>query len=252
MVKGIQLFSQHFRRFTDCYVIIGDTACDLLFSELGLAFRATRDIDIIIRIDQVSDSFYSHFWQFIKAGNYMNRNNSQRPVNYYRFTNPLNKDYPFMIEIFSKRPTPRNFHRGSHLTPIATGPDISSLSAILLDDAYYKLLCSGQRLIKGITVAGAAALIPLKARAYLDLTGRKDKNEKIDSKTIRKHRNDVFRLFNILEPDPSLSLSDSIRSDLTAFLIAMDTETIVPKQFGLGSISKEAIIDELARFYGCR
>jgi hypothetical protein len=43
-------------------------------------------------------------------------------------------------------------------------------------------------------------LVPLKARAWLDLTDRRDAGEKIDSRTIKKHKNDVFRVARILVP----------------------------------------------------
>ena len=41
-------------------------------------------------------------------------------------------------------------------------------------------------------MVGAPQLIALKARAWLDLTEREKRGEKIDSKTIKKHKNDVF------------------------------------------------------------
>ena len=46
--------------------------------------------------------------------------------------------------------------------------------AILLDEAYYQLLRSGTTVINGVTVLGAAYLIPFKAKAWLDLTARQE------------------------------------------------------------------------------
>ena len=37
-------------------------------------------------------------------------------------------------------------------------------------------------------------LIPFKARAWMDLTDRKATGVHVDSKNIRKHKNDIFRL----------------------------------------------------------
>ena len=48
MVKGLGLFKEHFRPYTDRYVLIGGTACDLAFEEAGLSFRATKDLDIVL------------------------------------------------------------------------------------------------------------------------------------------------------------------------------------------------------------
>jgi hypothetical protein len=47
-------------------------------------------------------------------------------------------------------------------------------------------------------MVGASRLIALKARAWLDLTERAERGEQIDSKTIKKHKNDVFRSIVIL------------------------------------------------------
>ena len=47
MIRGIENFREWFRGYEDQYVIIGGTACDLLMTEEGLDFRATKDIDFV-------------------------------------------------------------------------------------------------------------------------------------------------------------------------------------------------------------
>ena len=51
MVRGLDLFREHFKDFADRYVLIGGTACDLIMSEVGLQFRATKDLDIVLCIE---------------------------------------------------------------------------------------------------------------------------------------------------------------------------------------------------------
>ncbi|MBR6061049.1 MAG: hypothetical protein IKP67_03140 [Spirochaetales bacterium] len=46
MVAGLERFIEKFKDYTDCYTIIGGTACDILMSDVGVAFRATKDIDM--------------------------------------------------------------------------------------------------------------------------------------------------------------------------------------------------------------
>ena len=43
MVRGIDSFRKWFRGNEDQYAIIGGTACDLLMTDSGLDFRATKD-----------------------------------------------------------------------------------------------------------------------------------------------------------------------------------------------------------------
>ncbi len=42
MVIGIDRFKDHFREYEDEYILIGGSACDILLSEAGLTFRATK------------------------------------------------------------------------------------------------------------------------------------------------------------------------------------------------------------------
>ena len=47
-------------------------------------------------------------------------------------------------------------------------------------------------------MVGAGQLIALKTRVWLDLTERARRAEQIDSKTVKKYKNDVCRLLPIL------------------------------------------------------
>ena len=48
MVTGIDSFKEWFKGSEEQYAIIGGTACDILMTEEGLDFRATKDIDLVI------------------------------------------------------------------------------------------------------------------------------------------------------------------------------------------------------------
>lgn len=62
-------------------------------------------------------------------------------------------------------------------------------------------------LLGGIPTVPVQCLIPLKAKAYLDLKGRKDAgNTRVKGDDIRKHRNDVFALAQVLTPDDRYTL----------------------------------------------
>ena len=53
----------------------------------------------------------------------------------------------------------------------------------------------------GIPVLDEAAIIPFKARAWLDLTRQRAERSQVDEKNIRKHRNDVARLLQLLSQE---------------------------------------------------
>jgi len=48
VVIGIDKFREHFAGHEEQYAIIGGAACDLLFDAVGLGFRATKDIDMVL------------------------------------------------------------------------------------------------------------------------------------------------------------------------------------------------------------
>jgi hypothetical protein len=86
----------------------------------------------------------------------------------------------------------------------------------------------GRSELDGLPWVGADRLIPLKARAWLDLTARKAGGEAVDTRSIRKHANDTMRLSRLLTPDGAVQLNENIAADLQHFLegITSDARTI--------------------------
>jgi len=100
------------------------------------------------------------------------------------------------------------------------------LSAILLDNDYYDFIRAGRQEIDGLPWVGVAQLIALKARAWLDLTERARRGEQIDSKTIKKHKNDVFRLYQILDPAIDPAAPETVKEDVREFISRMRAEEV--------------------------
>ena len=220
MVRGLINFKEWFTGYENYYALIGGTACYMLMSEAGDDFRATRDIDMVLLVEALDAKFGARFWEYIKAGSYEHRQASNEKPRFYRFTKPASSEYPYMIELFSRQIEGIILADDTVLTPLPMEDDISSLSAILLDNAYYGLLKSGIRIIDGLPILKAEYLIPFKAKAWLDLTDRKAKGDQIDSKHIKKHLNDVITLSGLLQPEKFVDLPESVRDDLIKFMAA--------------------------------
>ena len=250
MVSGVESFRKWFAEYTDQYTIIGGTACDLLMSEDGLDFRATRDIDMVLIVESLTPEFGRRFWEYVKAAGYEHRNKSTGEPQFYRFSKPSSREYPYMIELFSGRVDAIELPEDAVLTPLPLDDEISSLSAILMDTDYYQFLREGKIVLNDIPVLDAAHLIPFKAKAWLDLTERNQNGEHVDSKNIRKHKNDVFRLSILLTSDIRVTLSAAIRSDLEKFFSAMEAESIDLKVFGIRNQSQQEILQKLKMIYG--
>ena len=131
MVNGFLKFREKFQGYENQYVIIGGTACDLIMENEELPFRATKDIDIVLIVESITVEFGRQFWEYIKEAGYEHLNKSTGNAQFYRFTSPKSKEYPYMIEIFSKNPNFIILEDDAVLTPLPIDDEISSLSAIL-------------------------------------------------------------------------------------------------------------------------
>ena len=252
MVRGIDSFRDWFQGYEDQYAIIGGTACDLLMTDEGLDFRATKDIDLVLIVESVDAAFGRRFWEYVVAAGYEHWNKSTGESQFYRFTNPQSRDYPTMIELFARRPDAIALPEDAVLTPLPIGEEISSLSAILLNEDYYEFLKQGRVRISNVTILDAPYMIPFKAKAWMDLSDRKAAGEQVDTKNIRKHKNDVFRLTELLDQDQqALSfLPDTVKNDMQEFIERMASEEVDLKQIGIRNKTKQMILEQLRTVYG--
>ena len=250
MVNGLQIFKERFEPFSGQYVLIGGTACDLLLEAAGLPFRATRDLDIVLCIEVLDREFVRRFWQFVHDGQYEIKERAQNQTRcLYRFSKPTMASYPAVIELFSRQPEMFQDLDLTIITPIALDDAQVSLSAILLDDAYYEFINGQKMVMDGISLASTAGIIALKAKAWLDLSERKQKGEHVDEADIRKHKNDVFRMFQIMEPTPLLQVPEQIRQDMTRYLTKMESEEVNLSALGITIATQGDILDRLRRIY---
>jgi hypothetical protein len=101
---------------------------------------------------------------------------------------------------------------------------ISSLSAILLNDEYYQFLLAGRKSKHGMpSWVGEDRLIPLKAVAWSEMTERVRQGESIDSRKISKHLTDIVHLSALLQPGQVIDLPERLKVDLQAFAQAIVT-----------------------------
>jgi len=249
VVVGLDRWRAHFADYADRYVLVGGVACEQLMEEAGLGFRLTKDFDVVLLVELLDAGFVETFWAFIEAGGYERRERADGGK-LYRFQRPTAADYPQMIELFSRAPEGIDLAPGSQLTPLPIDEAAASLSAILLDSGYYDFLRGNSRLVDGLPLLGEAAIIPFKARAYLDLAARKAEGEVIDSKDVRKHRNDVFRVLQLLPEGEVQALPEAIHADMSAFLDAVaKDDAFKPSDFNVKLAPGEAI-SRLASAFG--
>lgn len=247
MVKGLDTFRNFFVGFENQYVLIGGAACDILFSDNEGQFRATRDLDIVLIAEALTPEFGEKLWEFIKLGQYRNKATGSGKPQFYRFDKPEQDNYPKMIELFAR--TDCELKEISGLTPIHVGDDISSLSAILLDDDYYKTLLDGKININGLSVLRPEYLILFKAKAYMDLRSRKEIGENIDSRDIKKHKNDILRISAEFLLEPINMLPEKVYMDISEFARMLEREPFDASLLQNYGLENEELVERLRRLY---
>lgn len=248
MINGITIFREHFRNFKDQYTVIGGFACDILMNEAGLDFRQTVDIDMVLTVEALTTDFAKAFWSFIEAGGYQARQRSNGRPEFYRFINPTNSAYPKMIELFSRPQSNVVLQPDTHLMPLHINNEVSSLSAILLNDDYYRFLLDGRTVTDGISILDAEHIIPLKMKAWLDLKSKKAEGIHINSRDIKKHRLDVFRLFQLVREGQKITVPKSVGEDIIQFIAQMRETEIRLTDIGINR-QKDSILDIYSNMY---
>ena len=103
LTHGLEKFKEYFIGFENQYVLIGGTACSVLFEDFGSDFRTTKDLDMVLIVEALTKEFAEKFFDFVLAGGYEHKNKSTGLPQFYRFSKPQNNTFPSMIELFSKK-----------------------------------------------------------------------------------------------------------------------------------------------------
>ncbi len=243
-------FKKALSGFEDCYTVIGGTACQVIIDDRGGTFRATHDLDVVVLVDaQGFERFGEAFWGFIREGGYEAAKGSGGEMCFYRFKNPARSDCPKMIELFGKSAIAAPLDIGQRIVPIPLSESLSSLSAILLDEEYYQLLKQGRCIVDGVSVLGVEWLILFKMKARVDLVERARTSGGVDSRDLKKHQKDVFRLWEYADTEIRIALSGSVAQDVEAFFNTMDITSQQLRQMGIRD-SLKTIVGELKAMHG--
>lgn len=256
-MEGLDKFKEAFEAYSDNYVIIGGTACDITMTGTAVKPRATHDIDMIVIVERMSKEYGERFWQFISEAGYRPEkcHSKDKAVKYelYRFIDGK-PGYPEMIELLSRHPDVLGEPKGLIIEPLPVGEEISSLSAIILDDDYYYFTIEHSILTDSIRHADSAALVALKARAYLNLMQDKTDGKHVNTKDIKKHRSDVLKNVVLLSPDQEIAAPTSIVECIKDFVASIRNDwkelaSPLAKSLDQSEDFIEALLDQLNELF---
>lgn len=209
-------------------------------NDAGINFRATNNIDMIVIVEDLSADFGKAFWNFIKDGRYEFWK-SEETTHFFRFLNPKNSSYPKMIKLFSRKQDWIPDDMVGKYTKIVVNDEISSLSAILLDDEYYRFLKEGAEIVNDLPVLKPIYLIAFKAKAHVDLTRKHSEGQHINERDLKKHKNDILRLVQLLNPNETIKVAESVKIDMQNFFDLIEKENMDMKVLRLNYSQEEAV-----------
>ena len=222
VVGGIEAFREAMAEHEGEFVLIGGGACSILFDQEAVPFRATKDLDIVVLVDKGASGFARALWSFVNSNGYDCWRRAEGDCSYYRFVlpkgSPSATKLPEQIELFARHPDFALEDETSEITPLPFDEDVSSLSAIILDDGYYEFIRKHVSIVDGIPLLGALYIIPLKMRAHIDLNRKHRAGRHVNDKDLVKHRGDVAKLALLLPPADRLPLEGGMRDDAEAFI----------------------------------
>ena len=122
-----------------------------------------------------------------------------------------------------------------------------------MDDDFYHFTIQHSKLTNGLRHADSAALIALKARAYLNLLQDKANGKHVNSKDIKKHRSDVLKNVVIME-DNEIIAPESIVVCIRDFVASIrnDWNTLsepLAKALAQDSSFIEALLEQLDEMF---
>jgi len=250
MVRGLEKFRDYFEDYKEQYILIGGSACYLFVDAQGGSFRATRDLDLVLCAEALTKDFARKFWDFVKEGGYRTKKKADGKQQFYRFDEPKDESFPEMLELLSRTPGALEENAPGGIIRMTVEEEFISLSAILLNKEYYDFLHDNKKEISGVPCAGVECLIPLKIRAWLDLKEKKSNGENIRSRDVKKHRNDVLRLEDLLPNIKVENVPDSVKDDLILFKKEIVEETNILENLSIDDRTLEDITDHFDYVYG--
>ena len=242
-IPGIEKFAECFKGDFSRFVVIGGTARELIYEKAGyFDDSVTKDIDVVLIAEELSPAFVDKFVAFVNDAGYEHCS-KDGSCQMFRFCRPSDGSYPAQIELLSRRP---DFVADieQHIGPVPVDDSKYSLSAILMDDAYYELIASGKAVTEefGMPTLRHEYLPLFKMRAYNDLIGCR-KSEAY------KHRRDVFKLMSLELPEPPKGISDAVLEDVRIFLDIVDVDKRLMRNIGLGMLEPGEMKAQIRKYY---
>jgi hypothetical protein len=107
-------------------------------------------------------------------------------------------------------------------------------------------------IVEGLHYANIESLICLKAKAYLEIDERIRNGSREDSKQLKKHKSDIFRLTVLLSPESNFDLPELLKTHMRIFTEIIKEELpdkAIFKEMGLGNVDPFRVFVQLKKSF---
>lgn len=242
---GLSHFQDYCKDLDDNYVVVGGFATLMLLDkELEGHGKATFDIDLVLLTNN-SIEMSQRIKQYIKEGDYKIQIGKKEQYKYYRFLEPQKENFAKEIELFALNENDLDLEDSQRIIPIDPEEGLYSLSAIMLDPEYFKMIKNNIDKSGRAPCTNTQATMMLKMSAFYDLRNRNDKKWK-------KHRRDILKLVLLLTGDEHIELTGRMKQDFETFMehVKNELDQKAIKSFGDGlPIIKEQVIKTMEQVF---
>ena len=88
-----------------------------------------------------------------------------------------------------------------------------------------------------------------KMKAWLDLRQKKANGLHVNERDLKKHKNDVFRLFPLVEPTAQIAVTPAVGADVGQFINAMERDSVDLERLGVEGMPLKKILETLERMF---
>ena len=92
-------------------------------------------------------------------------------------------------------------------------------------------------------------MILFKIKAWIDMKEKLEKGEPIDSKNVKKHKNDIFRLLANVLPSAKVEVDAEIMADVRLFLKMIDKDRPDLQNLGIKNVGFDEMFSLLKNLY---
>lgn len=106
-------------------------------------------------------------------------------------------------------------------------------------------------MVDGVSILSPVWLIPFKAKAWLDLSDKLNQGLHVDSRDIKKHKNDILRIITEWNFEP-IELISAVKEDMKTFIKELRVSDAELKNLKITGVHETNIKQRLVEVYNVK